>query len=431
MRLKFSIVFVSVLILPHLLSAGYSFAQDKIEGELFDNSLKIKKINLTVNGHKEIVPPEEFSGWLEITPILEYSDNYKTEIENIDYCSSFLICDIIKTKRDKHKIKKKSLASVKKEKISSFLESLGERINQNPIDAKFKIENNKVTTFSLSHNGFKLNTEKSVEIIAKALLKNDANVQNINLAYEILRPEISSENVNQLGINALIGKGTSDFRGSTKSRVHNIKIASARFNGTLIKPKEEFSFIDTLGEVNKKNGYLPELVIKHNKTEPAFGGGICQVSTTVFRAAIYSGLKITARRPHAYPVHYYNPQGLDATVYIPRPDLRFINNTPGYILIQTEIKGTKLAFYFYGIDDGRKIETIGPKIIQRNSDGSMKTTFTQKVYDAKKSLIINDVFNSNYDSPNKYPHPGQETKLTEKPENWSKKQWKEYKKKNY
>jgi len=418
MRLKLSIVFVFVLVLPCLFSAGYSFAQNK-------------EINLTAKNYQEVVPSEEFSGWLRIMPILEYSDGYKTEIENINYCSDFLICDLVKTERDAYKIKKKSLVSVKKEKISSFLESLGKKINQNPADAKFKIENGKVVAFSLNHDGFRIDTEKSIKIISKTLLKNNADIQNINLAYEILKPEISSENVNQLGINTLIGEGTSDFRGSTKSRIHNIKVASARFNGILIKPKEEFSFVDTLGEVDKEHGYLPELVIKHNKTEPAFGGGICQVSTTTFRAAIYSGLKITARQPHAYPVHYYNPQGLDATVYIPRPDLRFINNTPGYILIQTKIEGTKLTFYFYGTDDGRKIETIGPKIIQRNPDGSMKTAFTQKVYDAKENLIVNDTFDSNYDSPNKYPHPGQEAKFTEKPKDWSKKQWKEYKKKNF
>jgi len=419
MKLKLSIIFVFVLLFLSWSSSEHCFARDKL-----------KEINLIVKDNRETIPSEEFFGWLKTIPFLERSDDYKAEIENIYYCPDFLICGLVKTEREKYKIKKKSSAFAKKDKIRSFLKNLGEKINQDPVSAKFKMEDGKVSAFSLSRDGFKLDIDKSVDTISEILL-NGRQVQNVNLAYRILKPEVSSENVNKLGINSLIGKGTSDFRGSTKSRIHNIKTACARLNGMLIRPKEEFSFVGALGKVDKEHGYLPELVIKKNSTEPAFGGGICQVSTTAFRAAVYSGLKITARRNHAYPVHYYNPQGLDATVYIPRPDLRFINNTPGHILIQTEIKGTKLTFYFYGVNDGRIIKIIGPKIIQRNSDGSMKTTFTQKVYDARGNLIIDDTFNSHYDSPSKYPHPGQETKLTEKPKNWSKKQWKEYKKKNF
>ncbi len=430
MRLKFSIVFVSVLVLLLLSETNHSLAQTEFEKELFNNPLNIQEINLIVKDQKETVSPEELSCWIKITPILKYTGDYASEAENVNYCSHFLFCDLVQTQRDKNKLKKVSLVFIDEERISSFLEKLGEKFKQDPVDAKFKIEDGKVATFSLSQDGFQINIEKSVAIISQTLLKNSANVQNIDLPYNILKPEIDSENVNQLGINTLIGEGTSDFRGSTKSRIHNIQVASNRFNGTLIKPEEEFSFIKNLGEVDAENGYLPELVIKHNKTEPDFGGGICQVSTTIFRAALYSGLKITARQPHAYPVHYYNPQGLDATVYIPRPDLRFINNTPNYLLIQTDIEETKLTFQFYGTGDGRKIETIGPKIVQRNPDGSMKTTFTQKVYNAEEKLIINDTFESNYDSPNKYPQPGQEEKFTEKPEDWSKKQWKEYQEAN-
>ena len=172
---------------------------------------------------------------------------------------------------------------------------------------------------------------------------------------------------------------------------------------------------------------MPELVIKNGATEPEFGGGICQVSTTTFRAAIYSGLKITARRNHAYPVSYYNPQGMDSTVYVPQPDLKFINNTPRYILIQTKIEGTILTFDFYGTDDGRKTTVDGPTITERQPDGSMKATFTQHVADASGKEFINDVFNSSYKSPYLYPHPGGIT-LTVKPSNWSKDQWKAYQK---
>jgi vancomycin resistance protein YoaR len=156
---------------------------------------------------------------------------------------------------------------------------------------------------------------------------------------------------------------------------------------------------------------------------------MCQVSTTCFRAALNSGLKITARTNHAYPVQYYAPQGLDATVYIPNPDLRFINDTPGYILIQTHIEGTQLTFDFYGTLDGRQTKIVGPFVTSRGAGGAMKTTVAQEVYGADGNLIRKSEFKSSYDSPSKYPHPG-EQKITEKPDNWSSKEWKEYKKAN-
>jgi vancomycin resistance protein YoaR len=197
----------------------------------------------------------------------------------------------------------------------------------------------------------------------------------------------------------------------------------------LIKPGEEFSFIKILGPVDESTGYLPELVIKVDKTIPEYGGGMCQVSTTCFRAALNSGLKITARTNHAYPVQYYAPQGTDATVYIPNPDLRFLNDTPEYILIQTHIEGTQLTFDFYGTSDGRQTKIVGPTVTSRGAGGAMKTVLYQEVYDANENLLRKSEFKSSYDSPSKYPHPG-EQKITEKPSDWSSKEWKAYKKAN-
>ena len=314
--------------------------------------------------------------------------------------------------------------------ISSFLEDLERQVNKDPENAKFKMdENEKVSLFSLGSSGLKLDKEKSLQIILD-YLKNDGQNNRLNLSSIEIAPDLSINSIDNLGITSLIGEGRSNFRGSPSNRIFNIKVAISRFDGILIKPEEEFSFVKILGEVDGEHGYRPELVIKKDKTEPEFGGGICQVSTTTFRAAINSGLKITARRNHAYPVQYYNPQGMDATVYIPRPDLRFINNTPSHILIQTKIEGTELIFKFFGTNDGRQVEIVGPKIIERKPDGSMKTTFSQKVSAKDGTLFINDTFNSSYDSPNNYPHPGAETDLTTKPAGWSDKEWSKYKKEN-
>lgn len=386
-------------------------------------------LTLAVNGQEEVIPYGEFSAWINQNPILVKNSRYKAEAENIYFCPTDVnFCYLTEAYREKMNIQKKDYVAVNKIKIRAFLEDLGRRVNKGSLDAKFKIENGKVTAFELSKDGLELDMEKSSEILKENLLRNNY-AEKINLAFKAIEPKMKSSDVNNLGIQTVIGEGKSNFRGSPVNRIHNIRVATSRFNGAIIKPGEDFSFVSVLGEVDEEHGYKAELVIKKNKTEPEFGGGICQVSTTAFRAAIYSGLKITARQNHAYPVAYYNPQGMDATVYIPRPDLRFKNNTPGHILLQTEIAGTELIFRFYGTSDGRKVEVEGPKITERNPDGSMKTVFTQKVFDKDNHSIIEDIFKSAYDSPDKYPHPGEE-KFASKPDGWSKKQWQDYKKAN-
>lgn len=370
--------------------------------------------------------------WITLEPSLKVNSEKRSEVENIRFCpSDQIFCKLILSLRDPYFLKKETQIQVNKEKIAASIQELAEKFNKDPINAKFKMENSEIANFVPSAEGIKVNIDKSVEIISENISKiiNSQETNELSLSYEAINPEITTSSVNNLGIDTLIGEGISNFRGSPKNRIFNIGVATEKFDGVLIKPGEEFSFIETLGPVDGENGYAPELVIKKDKTEPEFGGGICQVSTTAFRAAINSGLKITMRRNHAYPVAYYNPQGMDATVYVPRPDLRFINNTPNHILIQTKIEGTVLTFQFYGTSDGRKVEIIGPKVLERKPDGSMKTTFSQKVYDKDGNTFINDIFNSNYDSPSKYPHPGEE-KLTKKPKGWSDNEWEKYKKTN-
>lgn len=385
---------------------------------------------LSVDKYSEPVLKSTLETWATQKNIYSLSLSKHAEFENISYCPvNKIFCDLTITENDRQHFAISKQTLLDENVIKSYLEDLARKINRDPIDAKFKIENGKVVAFAEAQDGIALDVQKGFEIISNALNKDleSQPLQTITLPFEIKKPAVGYADVNNMGISSLIGEGTSDFKGSPKNRIFNIKVAIERFNGVLIKPGEEFSFVSVLGEVDAEHGYLPELVIKKNKTEPEFGGGICQVSTTTFRAAIYSGLKITARRNHAYPVSYYNPQGMDSTVYVPYPDLKFINNTPNHILIQTKIEGTKLIFDFYGTDDGRKTVVDGPTITEKQPDGSMKTTFTQHVFDKDGKEIIKDVFNSAYDSPYNYPHPGGAV-LTVKPENWSKTQWKQYQK---
>ena len=298
-----------------------------------------------------------------------------------------------------------------KEKIEKYLVSLVSQINTEPINAQFKFnKSGKVDIFLLSQEGVALQVKESADEIGKIIFieKNYRDSSEINLTIQLVikkvQPEITTESINNMGITALLATGESNFYGSPKNRRHNIAIGTSRFHGVLIKPGDEFSFNSVLGKVGAKQGYLPELVIKKNKTVPEYGGGLCQVSTTAFRGAVKAGFEITERENHAYPVQYYNPQGTDATIYPPHPDMRFKNNTSTYVLIQTRIEGNKLYFDFYGSDDKRNVILKGPYIYDWEKDGSMKTSWTQEVYDKNGKLEFKKTFYSNYRSPSLYPH---------------------------
>lgn len=376
----------------------------------------------------KVVPAETLSGWFHLTTILSINPGQKTEIVNPDYCTTDPVyCRIALSRSTRTHLTVILTRRLETDVLKEFIRNLAGEVNQEPVNARFGVdETGKVIVRVPEKNGLVLNEAQSLSILTQALETDESENINIRLPGELARAKIASSDKERLGLNELIGEGKTNFKGSPKNRVFNINRSLKQFDGVLIAPGEEFSFVDYLGEVDGEHGYLPELVIKHNRTEPEFGGGICQVSTTVFRAAIYSGLKITERKNHAYPVQYYKPYGMDATIYIPKPDLKFENNTPGYILMQPVVEGTDLTFQFYGTKDGRKVSVDGPHILERNPDGSMKTVFTQMVTDQNGESFIKDSFWSNYKSPALFPHPGDEI-YTEKPEGWSNKQWDEYK----
>jgi len=245
-----------------------------------------------------------------------------------------------------------------KQKAEDFLEELAITINKDPVDGKLDIKNSKAVVFNLSEDGRKLFIKKSLIDLEKALAKG---LSEVELTVKTLEAKNSSD-IDELGIKELIAIGESDFSGSPANRVHNIKQGAQVFSGALIAPGREFSFITTLGEVSAKTGYLPELVIKEDKTIPEYGGGLCQVSTTFFRAAINAGFPIIERSAHAYRVSYYEPAGLDATIYEPKPDLIFINDSNKHVLIQTRVDGNKLYVDFYGSPDGREVIVYPPVI---------------------------------------------------------------------
>lgn len=241
-----------------------------------------------------------------------------------------------------------------------FDENISPEIQIEPQNAKFEIKDGRVVEFQVSKDGLEVNFDATFNLLENKFIKGGEN--NLTLAMTELKSELQTEEVNDLGINEVIGTGHSDFSGSPKNRRHNIATGAASLNGLIIKPEEEFSLITALGDIDGESGYLPELVIKGNQTIAEYGGGLCQIGTTLFRTVLQSGMPVTMRRNHSYRVSYYEPAGTDATIYDPWPDFRFKNDSEYNILIQTRIEGDDIYFDFWGTEDGREVELTEPTI---------------------------------------------------------------------
>lgn len=272
---------------------------------------------------------------------------------------------------------------------------IAQEVNQPNQSAELKIENDWATSFQPSQDG------QTVDLYRLLYLLNSGS-QKITLPVITSTPQISLSETNNLGINQLVAIGESDFSGSTKNRIINVRVGAEKFNGLIVKPGEEFSFDKYLGDVDGAHGFVPEIVIKQDGLFPEYGGGLCQVSSTAFRAAMNAGFPITERKNHAFAVHYYAPQGTDATIYAPQLDMKFINDLPSHMLVRTriDIPAHKLYFEFYGTKDDRIVTFDGPYQYDKKPDGSMKAVWTKKV--TNKGETVEQVFRSTYVSPNLY-----------------------------
>lgn len=280
--------------------------------------------------------------------------------------------------------------------IYNYIQTLAPQINQPDIEPVLRIQNNRVTEFTPPQDGETLNTYMSAWDALTAL---NSGAFSAALSVSQTQPQTQLSQTNNLGINQLIGEGVSSFKGSPNNRRHNIAAGITKFQGIILPQGATFSFDDDLGPVTATAGFLPELVIDDGNTLPELGGGLCQVSTTTFRAAMAAGLPITDRRNHAYAVEYYSPQGTDATIYPDSADLKFVNDTPGAIMIWPYEKDSNtLVFDFYGTNDGRQVTLEKPVVYDRQADGAMKATWTRLVTNAA-GVTRTDIFNSNYQPP--------------------------------
>ena len=276
------------------------------------------------------------------------------------------IIDLLEVRQDKNKPNGVRLG-LSQAKLRTLLEPVIAELNVSPQEPKFRLEGNKVVEFKPGLAGQSIDLGTTWDKWESALFRDHKT--DVALVLIDSPPQQKIADLNNLGIRELLGVGKSNFKGSPKNRRHNIAVGAAAVNGTLIAPGAEFSLLKTLGKIDASTGYLPELVIKGNKTVPEYGGGLCQIGTTTFRATLAAGLPVIERQSHSYQVPYYaNAKGLpgtDATIYDPKPDYRFKNDTANYVLFATRIEGDDVFFEIWGTKDGRQAEQSEVRVWDR------------------------------------------------------------------
>ena len=258
---------------------------------------------------------------------------------------------------------------VNKPLMIAYLKSLEDQIKQDPQNTRFTFNDNTglLEVVKSAVVGRKLALDQSVAVINDALLKGE---HLAILQLDTTQPQVTDTATGaELGITQLVYQYTTYFRGSTSERIQNIQTAAGSFYGLLVPPGATLSMSDVLGNISLDNGYAEAAIILGDQTIQGVGGGVCQVSTTLFRTAFFAGYKINERNPHAYRVGYYEQinssgqhdaslAGLDATVFVPLVDFKFTNDSQYWLLMETYVSSTNysLTWKFYSTKDGRSVD---------------------------------------------------------------------------
>ncbi|NTU84971.1 MAG: vanomycin resistance protein VanB [Chloroflexales bacterium] len=259
------------------------------------------------------------------------------------------------------------------ERLSRAVEGLAQLVDTGTAEPRLRFDGGKVRIVEEGRPGWRLVQEEAAQQIASLLLSPSPTTRTLDLPVDRLEPRITAASLPALGIKELVAEGKSSFVGSAEYRVTNIKAGARRMDGVLIAPGEEFSFNRQLGEVDAANGFVEGYAIIGNRTQLEWGGGVCQVSTTVFRGAFWAGLPVTERHAHAFYISWYDRfglgpagdgQGLDAAIYTGVADLKFVNDTGSWLLMQAEVDEAAqvLSVRLYGTRPAREVRIEGPVV---------------------------------------------------------------------
>jgi vancomycin resistance protein YoaR len=229
-------------------------------------------------------------------------------------------------------------------------------------------------------------------------------------------PARTTAEAKAMGITGLVG-GYTTIYGGIANRIHNVQLVARLIDETLIAPGAQFSFNRTTGERTAEKGFLEAPVIINGELQTGLGGGVCQVSTTVFNAAYEAGLPIDSRTNHALYISHY-PQGRDATVNYPDIDLRFRNDTDKWMLLRAFVGSSALTVNLYGAPTGRRVESEtgplvvtggtpvkhvsdpmlgkGKRVIEQAGSPSRSTSVRRKVFSPSGKLMYDATWYSSY-----------------------------------
>lgn len=256
--------------------------------------------------------------------------------------------------------------------LASQLATLAATSVQPATEPRVSWNGGQLQIFAPGQHGVRLDEAKAVDVLISGFAMSH---RLIDLPVQTIAPQVTSATLDTLGIQDVVSIGKSDFSGSAAYRITNIIVGMKLLNGTLIAPGAEFSFNNTVGEIDERSGFVEGHAIVNNHTQLEFGGGICQDSTTVFRAAFWAGLPITERKEHTFYISWYNRYGLgplgdgpglDAAIYTGVQDMRFLNDTGNWLLMQTSAdpKTAVAQVTLYGTKPNRAV-TITQDITKR------------------------------------------------------------------
>ena len=297
----------------------------------------------------------------------------------------------------------------------AWLRKLGAHVQKAPKDATFAVDGPKVTVVP-DRPGLRLDAVRTADVVLAAALRRGPERRVARLPVQAAPAKLTATAARGMGIDGLVSTFTTEY-GGVPNRIHNVQLVARLVDDKLIAPGAEFSFNKTTGERTAAKGFLVAPVIVNGELTTGLGGGVCQVSTTVFNAAFEAGVKITDRTNHALYISHY-PRGRDATVNYPNVDLRFVNDTGHWLLLRTFVGPSSLTVSLYGMPSGRKVESTtaplvahgkikvkktvdrtlkpGEQVIDDPGEPALTTSVTRDVYTADGKLLYHDVWYSSY-----------------------------------
>ena len=288
--------------------------------------------------------------------------------------------------------------SLDTETLAADLRSeFGPKVNRKPVNARVGWDGGLVSLED-SVTGIEIRSTAFAQAIEESFLSGHEKVE---VPVVVVRPTIDSENLGALGIKELLGRGDSLFYNGTWARNENIRVATSLLNGTLVPPGGTFSFNAAIGEITEDKGYQVASVVVAEQVGKDIGGGVCQVSTTVFRAALMAGMPIGEWHPHTYRLPGYEganwPAGFDASILQMGDDpqywgdFTFENYTDSWLLVESWTSGESMVVNIYGTSDGREVD-LNATGIMSNGDAA----FTRTIYDANGGVIAERYFYTDF-----------------------------------